>query len=233
MVGIKTYVGLNSSQLQEPLGLCFLLWGHRNPTLCCWPKLIRMQQLQKGRSCSPFPPPWLRLPRCCRLCHATMQCWKMVLFARWALSPTHSNSSVLKSLGWLLIPNAESLLKCFTLLCTFSKQTGLPRRGYKSPSWATERRAAQPLVWISEVGTRGELPQRVSAATLPLLEHRHTNKNLREGSPGRESGFLFFLKPVRNLVFWEHVWVLFTNTGGLITRWLMSVNSLMMTLLLH
>lgn len=131
-----------------------------------------------------------------------------------------------------MIHNAESLLKRFILLCTFLKQTiarsGQPRTGYKLPSWAIEWWPAQPFVRRGEVGTRGELPQWVSAATLPPLEHHGPNENLRRGSPGRESGFLSSLKPVGNLGFWEDVWELFTNAGGLITQ-MTDVNKLSFT----
>lgn len=110
MVGIKTYVGPNSSQLQQPWPLLPPV-GRGNPRLCSWPEPFQMQQLQKGLSCPPSPSPWpvLLLPGRCWPCrHAAAQCWKMVLFARWAssqinsliqpLSPTHGNGRVLNKL---------------------------------------------------------------------------------------------------------------------------------------
>lgn len=188
------------------------------------------------RACPAFPP--LLLDLCSLGAVGSVVVLKNALFVSW----TSVRSTVWSSLcprcmvtagseisfSWLLIHNAESLLKRFTLLCTFWKWTiarsGLPRIGYISPFWTMEWQVTQLFVWKGEVGMHGELPQRVSAATLLLLELHCPNKNLGKCSPGRESSFPSSLKPVRNLVFWEHGWELFTNTGSLLSRWLMSIN---------
>lgn len=118
--------------------------------------------------------------------------------------------------------SAESLLKCFTLLCIFLNQSmarsGLPRTGYTSLS--------QPLnyEWLSH--SCGEVRKalcRITSAGVcshpALLEHHCLNWNLGKYLPHTESVFLFSLKPVRNVVFWKDAWELFTNLVTIPNNW--------------
>lgn len=72
-----------------------------------------------------------------------------------AVCPQHMAAPAQISLGWLLIHSAESLLKCFTLLCSLCKashrQIRCARTGCSSLSWAMKHE------WLSHLcGEAGE-----------------------------------------------------------------------------